>query len=65
MKLSDIATKIGARLEGGDLEIRVGRRALKRRTPGALTFIANPKYVPLAKTTKAAAVIVDEKISVR
>jgi UDP-3-O-[3-hydroxymyristoyl] glucosamine N-acyltransferase len=60
MKLSDIATKIGARLEGGDLEIE-SVAGIEEAHAGQLTFIANPKYVPLAKTTKAAAVIVDEK----
>jgi UDP-3-O-[3-hydroxymyristoyl] glucosamine N-acyltransferase len=60
MKLSDIAAKIGARLEGGDLDIE-SVAGIEEARAGQLTFIANPKYAPLAKTTKASAVIVDEK----
>src|SRR5437868_4665622 len=60
MKLSQIAAKIGARLEGADVEID-SVAGIEEAQPGQLTFVANPKYAPLAKTTKASAVIVDEK----
>lgn len=62
MKLSDIATAIGARLENAapDTEIS-GVSGIERATPGQLTFLHNPKYAAAAKTTHASAVIVDEK----
>jgi UDP-3-O-[3-hydroxymyristoyl] glucosamine N-acyltransferase len=62
MRLSDIATAIGARLENAapDTEIS-GVSAIERATPGQLTFLHNPKYAAVAKTTHASAVIVDEK----
>ncbi|MCS6817209.1 MAG: UDP-3-O-(3-hydroxymyristoyl)glucosamine N-acyltransferase [Blastocatellia bacterium] len=59
MRLSDIARHIGARLDGEDLEI-TGIAPIAEAQPGELTFIANPKYAPLIKTTRASAVIVAE-----
>jgi len=62
MKLSEIAAKLGARIEGGspDLEI-IGIAGLEQATAGQVAFVANPKYAALAKTTAASAIIVDEK----
>src|SRR4051794_38007256 len=60
MKLSEIAAKIGARLEGADVEID-SVAGIEQARAGQLTFVANPKYAPLAKMTNASAVIVDEK----
>jgi UDP-3-O-[3-hydroxymyristoyl] glucosamine N-acyltransferase len=59
MRLSDIARHIGARLDGEDLDI-TGIAPIAEAQPGQLTFIANPKYAPLIKTTRASAVIVAE-----
>jgi UDP-3-O-[3-hydroxymyristoyl] glucosamine N-acyltransferase len=62
MKLGQIASALGATLEGGssDLEI-TGVAGLEHAGAGQITFVANPKYAALAKTTRASAVIVDEK----
>jgi UDP-3-O-[3-hydroxymyristoyl] glucosamine N-acyltransferase len=59
MKLSQIANALDARLENGspDTEIK-GIAGIEAAVPGDLTFVANPKYSTLAKTTKASAVIV-------
>jgi UDP-3-O-[3-hydroxymyristoyl] glucosamine N-acyltransferase len=59
MKLAEIATVLGARLENGspDLEI-TGVAGIREAGPGQLTFVANPKYAGDARTTKASAVIV-------
>lgn len=48
-------------LENGapDLEI-TGVTGIEEAGPGQVTFVANPKYAPAARTTKAAAVIVGE-----
>lgn len=61
MKLSEIANQLGARLENGatDPEVK-GVAGIESAGPGELTFISNPKYAPLARTTKAAAIIVSE-----
>jgi UDP-3-O-[3-hydroxymyristoyl] glucosamine N-acyltransferase len=60
MKLSDIAQKIGARLDGADAEI-TGVAGIEAAGPGHLTFVANPRYAAAARSTRAAAVIVDDK----
>jgi UDP-3-O-[3-hydroxymyristoyl] glucosamine N-acyltransferase len=59
MKLSQIADALEARLENGspDTEIN-GIAGIEAAGPGHLTFVANPKYSALAKTTNASAVIV-------
>ncbi len=59
MRLSEIARHIGARLEGEDLEI-TGIAPIAEAQPGELTFLANPRYTPLMKTTRASAAIVSE-----
>jgi UDP-3-O-[3-hydroxymyristoyl] glucosamine N-acyltransferase len=65
MKLSEIAKELGVRLENGtaDPEIK-GVAGIESAGPGELTFISNRKYGPLARTTKAAAIIVAEDFSV-
>jgi UDP-3-O-[3-hydroxymyristoyl] glucosamine N-acyltransferase len=61
MKLSEIAKELGVGLENGasDPEIK-GVAGIESAGPGELTFISNPKYAPLARTTNAAAIIVSE-----
>ncbi len=59
MKLSKIASTLGARLEGEDAEI-TGVAGIEEAGPGQLTFVANPKYAAAARTTKASAVVVKD-----
>ena len=59
MKLSAIAARLGARLDGADAEIG-GVAGIETAKTGQLTFVSNPKYASAAKTTQAAAVIVAE-----
>ena len=60
MKLEEIASRLGARIEGpSDTEI-TGIAGIEDALPGQLTFIANPKYSPAIRTTQASAVIVEE-----
>jgi len=59
MKLSLLAEHLGATLQGDpDVEI-TSAAGLEDAGPGQLTFVANPRYVPLARTTRASAVLVD------
>jgi UDP-3-O-[3-hydroxymyristoyl] glucosamine N-acyltransferase len=60
MKLSEVARQINGVLEGnGDIEVfSVG--GIDATGPSEISFIANPKYAPLAAKTRAAAVIVPE-----
>ena len=64
MRLKEIADKLGARLDppNQDLEI-TGVAPIESAAAGHVSFIANPKYAPLAKTTGASALIVDDKFS--
>jgi UDP-3-O-[3-hydroxymyristoyl] glucosamine N-acyltransferase len=57
MKLRDIAAALGCRLEGDrDLEIH-GVASMEHAGPGQLTFLANPKYGPKVKHTRASAIL--------
>src|ERR1051326_1068452 len=61
MKLADIASQLGARLENGSPDTEIsGVAGIDDAGPGQVTFVANPKYAAAARTTKAAAVIVAE-----
>jgi UDP-3-O-[3-hydroxymyristoyl] glucosamine N-acyltransferase len=58
MKLATLATQLGAELHGdGSIEIS-GVSGIEDAGPDRVTFVANPKYALLARTTKAAAVLV-------
>lgn len=62
MKLSAIADALGARLENGAPETEItGVAGIEDAKPGKLTFVSNPKYAALARSTKASAVIVSEE----
>lgn len=62
MKLGAIAKSLGLSLENGSTETEItGVAGIEEAGPGQITFISNPKYAAVAKTTKASAIIVDEK----
>ncbi len=59
MKLGDLATHLGAELRGDpNLEI-TGVNGIEEASSSEVTFVANIKYKSLARTTKAAAIIVE------
>src|SRR6185369_1805244 len=61
MKLAQLASALGVRLENGSPETEItGVAGIEEAGSGHVTFVANPKYAAAAKTTKASAVIVDE-----
>jgi len=61
MKLADIASKLGARLENGSPDTEItGVVGIEAAGEGQITFVSNPKYAAAAKITKAAAVIVGD-----
>src|SRR5205807_5736782 len=63
MKLGELAAALGCRLEGdANLEI-TGVLGIEHAARGHLTFLANPKYAPKVKHTKASAVLVSEALS--
>jgi UDP-3-O-[3-hydroxymyristoyl] glucosamine N-acyltransferase len=62
MKLKELADKLGARLDPPDATAEItGVGPIESAAPGQVTFIANSKYAALANTTRASALIVDEK----
>src|SRR5215469_18044383 len=61
MKLSAIAQVIGARLDHGSPDTEItGVAGIEAAARGEITFVSNPKYAPLARTTKASAIIVTD-----
>jgi UDP-3-O-[3-hydroxymyristoyl] glucosamine N-acyltransferase len=59
MKLGELASRLGAELRGdATLEI-TGVKGIEEASPTDITFVANPKYAALARTTHAAAVVVE------
>ena len=62
MKLRDIAKAIGCELVGdGEIEI-TGVAGVEHATGSELTFLANPKYAPKVRKSKAAAILVSEPV---
>jgi len=63
MKLSDLASALGCRVEGdGSIEI-TGVIGMEAAGEGHLTFLANPKYGPKLKKTRASAVLATQAIA--
>jgi UDP-3-O-[3-hydroxymyristoyl] glucosamine N-acyltransferase len=63
MKLAEVAQKLGCRLEGPpEIEIR-GVAGIEHAEPGQITFLANRRYFPLLKTTRASVVLVEEGVT--
>jgi UDP-3-O-[3-hydroxymyristoyl] glucosamine N-acyltransferase len=62
MKLRDIAGALGCELIGdGGVEI-TGVAGMEHAAPGELTFLANPKYAPKVKHTRASAILTAEAL---
>ena len=58
MNLGELASRLGAELRG-DATIEVtGVKGIEEAGPTEVTFVANPRYTALARTTHAAAVLV-------
>lgn len=60
MKLAEIAQRLGAELVGGSGDVEItGVAGIEHAGASEITFIANPKYAAQAKTTQAAAILVE------
>jgi UDP-3-O-[3-hydroxymyristoyl] glucosamine N-acyltransferase len=61
MKLAKLAEALHAPIENGSPETEItGVAGIREALAGQVTFVANPKYAALARTTRASAVIVAE-----
>ena len=59
MKLGELASRLDAELRG-DAELEItGVKGIGEAGPTEITFVANPRYTGLARTTRAAAVLVE------
>jgi UDP-3-O-[3-hydroxymyristoyl] glucosamine N-acyltransferase len=61
MKLSHLAEQLGCTLHGGDIDI-TGVAGMDHAGPSELTFLANQKYAPKVKHSRAAAILVQEPL---
>jgi UDP-3-O-[3-hydroxymyristoyl] glucosamine N-acyltransferase len=62
MKLSQIARRLGCRIDG-DEDVEIVRVAgIEEAEPGDLTFVSNRKYIRHIKLTRASAIILSEDI---
>ncbi|MGH9947742.1 MAG: UDP-3-O-(3-hydroxymyristoyl)glucosamine N-acyltransferase [Pyrinomonadaceae bacterium] len=65
MKLAELAEKTGSEIEIGDADMEISAAAgLDIAASGEITFLANPKYTPQIKTTKASAIFLHEAIEI-
>ena len=62
MKISELAERTGARVEGAaeDFEI-IGAAGMDEAGDGHVTFLANPRYTPRVNTTRASAIYLSEE----
>src|ERR1700744_3301643 len=62
--LAELAKHLGA-TPHGDPETKItGVAGIEEAGPGQLTFVANPKYAGLARTTRASAILVEPEFPV-
>src|SRR5260370_74031 len=63
MKLQELAAHLDCELPGGGGDIEIaGVAGMEQAGPAELTFLANPKYTPKVKNTRAAAILVSEPL---
>ena len=59
MNLGELATRLGAELRGDPHHEVTGVKGIEDAGPTEITFVANPRYAALARTTQAVAVLVE------
>ncbi|MGH2524518.1 MAG: UDP-3-O-(3-hydroxymyristoyl)glucosamine N-acyltransferase, partial [Anaerolineales bacterium] len=62
MKLAEIATRLNCVLEGDGELVITGVAGMEHAGPSQLTFLANPRYAPKLKHSRASAVIVSPEV---
>ena len=63
LPLRDLAARLGCRVEGDPDIYITGVAGIERAGPTELTFLANPKYAPKVRHTRAAAVLVSQPLA--
>jgi UDP-3-O-[3-hydroxymyristoyl] glucosamine N-acyltransferase len=64
MKLSELADKLSCRLEGDPSAEITGIAGMDHASSGQITFLANRRYFPLLRSTRATAIFVEEGIRI-
>jgi len=64
MNLHELAQRLGCRLEGEPQTAIHGVAGIEQAGPGEVTFLANRRYAPNLKTTRASAVFVEDDVEV-
>lgn len=65
MRLKDLAEKTFSTIESGDENLEIEAAAgLDLAKAGEVTFLANPKYTPQIKETKASAIFLNENVKI-
>ena len=59
LTLAALAEHLGATLDGDPETKIIGVSGIEDAAPGQITFVANPKYAGLARTTRASAILVE------
>ena len=64
MKLADLADKLSCRLEGDPSAEVTGVAGMDHAAPGHVTFLANRRYFPLLRSTRASAIFIEDGIRI-
>jgi UDP-3-O-[3-hydroxymyristoyl] glucosamine N-acyltransferase len=64
MTLQELAEKLGCRLEGAADAAVNGVAGIEHAEPGQVTFLANRRYAPALRTTRATAVFVEDGVAI-
>jgi len=64
MKLHDLAQRLDCRLDGEPHTEIHGVAGIEQAGPGEVTFLANRRYAPNLKTTRASAVFIEEGVDI-
>jgi UDP-3-O-[3-hydroxymyristoyl] glucosamine N-acyltransferase len=64
LKLAELAEKLACRLEGHPAAEVTGVAGMDHASPGHVTFLANRRYFPLLRCTRATAIFVEDGIRI-
>jgi UDP-3-O-[3-hydroxymyristoyl] glucosamine N-acyltransferase len=64
MKLKELAERLECRLEGDPQTVIHGVAGIEQAETGEVTFLANRRYAPNLKTTRASAVLIEDGVEV-
>jgi UDP-3-O-[3-hydroxymyristoyl] glucosamine N-acyltransferase len=64
MKLKELADRLECRLEGDPQTVIHGVAGIEQAETGEVTFLANRRYAPNLKTTRASAVLIEDGVEV-